>query len=314
MKKSTLIYKGLLASASVISILGSTLGAKAATLVDIELALVVDGSGSISQAVFDEHIAAIDSIFNHANFYEDFVKPLGKNPSLAVGFYHFGTVENNLGIHEVTIEKLTDWTVYNQENKSGINLNNVQKIGGFTPIGNVIDQITEELLNNDYESYKYQTEKRNFTGTNTVINLSSDGFNNLSTINPLKAAQKAFKEGVTINALALPSDVTFTQEVSGKEEQRYDEDFLWSVVDPYPTYKKLKNPDEQTDAFVIFDYAKGEQSLVDVLRLKVTKETTGVLPVSPPVNSEPENIPEPTSLFSLLAMGVWGLCKQYKKK
>ena len=329
MKKSTLTYKGLLASASVLSILGGTLQAKAATLVDIELALVVDGSGSISQQVFDEHIAAIDDLFNDENFYEDFVSPLRfvdpsiTDPSIAVGFYQFGTVANSVGIHEVAIEKLADWTLFNQENQSKIDLSNVQKIGGFTPIADVIQYVSEELLsNNDYEGYK-------------VINSSTDGFDNSSTIDPLNAARKAFRDGITINALALPSDGNIVEgNGSGKE---YDEGFLRMLVDPYSFLGVQRKNFDGDPAFLMLDYATGEKTLADALRLKVAEETTGFLPVSPlppeeqiqqlpedntedpttelivDPSADPENIPEPSSLLGLLTMGVWSLYKQYKK-
>ncbi len=328
MKQSTLIYQSFLASASFLSVLGCSLSVKAGTLtpVTIELALLYDGSDSISQTVFDEVMAATDNIFNKGNFYQDFVSPLRsvdpslEDPSIAVGFYQFGTLKNSEGTHEVAIEKLAPWTVYNEKNQSGIDLSNVQKIGGFTPIADATEKVSKNLLNNDYEGYK-------------VINLSSDGFDNSSTINPLLTARQTYRDRITLNALALPSEANVTEGIgTGKE---YNEDFLRTLVDPY-SYLGIhrKNFNKEVPAFLMLDYVTGEKTLTDALRLKIAQETTGFLPPptedpnpdnsipgdpdnsipEDPVSSDAESIPEPSSLLGLLAMSVWGLCKQYKKR
>ncbi|MGK7939659.1 MAG: VWA domain-containing protein [Crocosphaera sp.] len=326
MKQSSLAYKGFLVSASFLSIFGVSLPVKAGTLtpVTIELALLHDASDSIPQPIFDELMNATNDIFNNSNFYEDFVSPLRyidpslENPSIAVGFYQFGTVQNDEGTHDVVIEQFAPWTVYNEKNQSGVDLRNVRKIGGFTPVGDAIDKVRKDLLENDYEGHK-------------VINFSSDGFDNSSRLNPFLRAQQTYKDSITLNAIALPGEANLNEGIGSQKP--YDEDFLRQLVSPYAVWGvEGKNFNEEVPAFLMLDYVTGEKTLADAFRLKIAQETFGFLPAPPPPpndappnppddappdpldRSNTESIPEPSSLLGLLTIGVWHLCKQYKKR
>lgn len=217
MKKSTLISKGLLGTTFAASILGYGLTANAAglTQVSLELALLIDGSDSISDEHFYDQIDALGNIFNDPNFYNDFVLPLkGKqvadhknygqtvvinDPSVAVSIYQFGSgidPDNRQLVYPV-LEQIADWTVFNGQHQSGmgqLDSMTINKVGGFTPIGDVLDLMIKEFSNNSYDGHQ-------------TVNLSSDGFEteSSSSVNSLDMAFLLFDSGVTSNALAIPT-------------------------------------------------------------------------------------------------------------
>ncbi|MGB5596857.1 MAG: DUF1194 domain-containing protein [Crocosphaera sp.] len=317
MKKSTLITKSLLTVAGSFSILGYGLEVNAAKLtpVDIELAFLIDASKSISDQDFYGQINALNNIFNDPNFYNDFVLPLGQNPnhdpnidpSLAIAVYQFGTEVDATGRNKAIVEQIVDWTVYNEENQSGIGqlqANTIEKIGGFTPIGDALDVVVKDLLNNDYQG-------------KMTINFSGDAFDTFSTISYLKASQNAFRKDVTINALAISADPGLA-EAAGFEEgdPRYNLSALQTIVDPYssiPDQHKKKNFDGDP-TFVMLDYVKGNSTLEDALRLKFAEETTGKLPPPKKEESQIEKVPEPSSFLGLLVISLLGLLGQQKKR
>ena len=199
MKKLTLISKGLLGTTCAASILGYGITANAAglTSVSLELALLIDGSGSISGREFDNQLNALHNIFNDGNFYSDFVQPLkGKevqdhnnpdqtvvinDPSIAVSIYQFGSQVNTTnGRSTAILEQIVDWTLFDEGNQSGmggLDPVNVDQVGGFTPIGEMLNSIIDEFSDNAYDGHK-------------TVNISSDGFetNSKNPIGPIRTS------------------------------------------------------------------------------------------------------------------------------
>ncbi|MGK7962185.1 DUF1194 domain-containing protein [Crocosphaera sp.] len=345
MKKYTLISKGVLGTTGIVSILGFAAMANAAQLtpVSLELAIIIDASESISQDSFDRQLVALDNIFNDPNFYNDFVSPLKDipslnidDPSLAVGIFQFGS-KNNGRFHSTTdipiLEPILDWTVFNEQRQSGIgslNPSNINKVGGLTPLSDLLSLMTDELSNNDYDGHQ-------------VINLSSDGLETYSETTFSKATRDAFITGVTFNALVIPSTGTVTVQgervSSGNLDESYDVQVLQSIVDRYG----FLEPEDKNNnlagnpAFVMLDYATGEKTLEDAFRLKLGLETIGRAPAARPDVDEPntdssgpgrdssgpgegtvgnpaaQHIPEPSSLFGLLSVSLLGFLRQKKK-
>ncbi len=361
MKKYTLISKGLLGATGVVSIVGSSLIANAAELtsVSLELLLAIDASDSISDQHFDAQIHALNNIFNDANFYNDFISPLKDNPSLnidnpslAVSIFQFGSETTGDRAGDAIFEPILDWTVFNEQHQSGIGQldpNTINKIGGFTPIGDALGLMVDELSNNDYDGHR-------------VVNLSSDGFETFSSVQLSVATRDAFTSRVTFNVLAIPAiDGQIEKNISSSEQENYNLNVLQSIVDRYPTLPpQYKNKNlAGNPAFLMLDYVTGEKTIEEAFRLKLGLETIGYAPPLRPSVDEPstddtnttgsdstntdstgtgstdstgsigagsigtgtdtigesaaENIPEPSSLLGLLTISLLGLLR-YKKK
>ncbi len=340
MKKSTLISKGFLGTACLASILGYGLAGNAAVLknpVSIELALLIDGSESISDQDFDDQIDALNNIFNDPNFYNQYVLPLKglevqdhktrkpdtppiviNDPSVAVSIFQFGSEINpNDGTAgDPIFEQIVDWTVFDEQHQSGIaslNPSTINKVGGLTPIGGIIGMMVDELLDNAYNG-------------DMVVNLSSDGFDTFSSATLSEATRYAFRKGVTFNALVVPA--TLSEKVTSTSDDLYDLSTLERIVDRYPNMNPQRKNNNLTGnpAFIMLDYATGEKTLEEAFRLKLGLETIGTAPppIEPPTTdpqgdpeadpqADPEKVPEPSSLLGLLMISVLGLLGHHKK-
>ncbi|WP_107666911.1 DUF1194 domain-containing protein [Cyanothece sp. BG0011] len=296
MQKTTLISKGFLSASCVASILGCSLTANAAGLtpVSLELMLLIDASDSISSQHFDAQINALNNIFNDANFYNDFLLPLKDNPalniddpSLAVSIFQFGAATTGDTAGDPILNPILDWTVFNEQHQSGIGQldpNTITKIGGFTPLGDTLGIVIDELANNDYEGHQ-------------TVNLSSDGFDTFSSMSVPLATREAFRSGVTFNVLAIPAiGGQIEQNSFNSEEDDYDLDILQAIVDRYPNLPpQYKNNNLAGNApFLMLDYATGEKTIEDAFRLKLGLETIGYAPPSRPSVDEPDTEPTDT--------------------
>lgn len=329
MKQSTLISKVLLGTTSLAWILGYGLTANAAGLtnVSLELALLIDASEGISEEDFYGQLDALSNIFNDDNFYNDFVLPLKglevrnhngnrfdpsdtiviDDPSVAISVFQFGTefdpVTKDVG--EPILEQIVDWTVFNEEHQSGIGQLNATKIGGVSPLSDVLLLIVNELDNNAYNGRR-------------VTNLSSDGFNTYSPFSSTdlpNATRDAFLAGVTFNTLAIPINRPGGAEGSG---EFYDVSSLTMISDRFSFLNQEHKNSNLTGnpAFLMTDYVTGQKTLEEAFRLKLGLETIGKEP--PPVkptglDPESANVPEPSSLFGLLIMGLLALFPGNKK-
>ncbi|MDJ0659600.1 MAG: DUF1194 domain-containing protein [Crocosphaera sp.] len=298
MKKYTLISKGLLGATGAVSILGYGLIANAAELtpVSLELAIIIDGSQSISEENFNLQLGALDNIFNDPNFYNDFILPIKDipnlnitDPSVAVGIFQFGaeTIDQRAG--NPIFETIMDWTLFNEQRQSGIgtlNPNTIHKIGGFTPLGDLLPVMIDQFSNNDYEGHR-------------VVNISSDGFETFSETNLAVATREAFRSRVTFNGLVIPAiGGQVEKNISGDQQDNYNLKVLESMVDRYPFLepREKNNNLAGNPAFLMLDYATGEKTLEEAFRLKLGLETIGRAPASRSNVDEPGTDPTaPTS-------------------
>ncbi len=340
MKKSTLISKGFLGTTCVASILGYGLAGNAAVLnpVTLELALLIDASESISEEHFYDQIDALNNIFNDPNFYNQYVLPLrGRevqshrnrnetividDPSVAVSIFQFGSEINPSDgtAGDPIFEQIVDWTVFNEQHQSGIgqlNSSNVDKVGGLTPIGDILSLMVDELSNNAYDG-------------DMVVNLSSDGFETYSTANLSRVTMDAFRSRVTFNALVVPATLDGSRETAlHNSDDLYNLSTLQTIVDRFGdkvSPERKNNNLTGNPAFIMLDYATGEKTLEEAFRLKLGLETIGTAPdpIEPPTTdpqgdpeadpeADPEKVPEPSSLLGLLMISVLGLLRYHKK-
>lgn len=152
-------------------------GASNAMSADIELALAIDRSGSISGADFALQIGAYASALNDSNI-------LPQDGSVAIGVWSFGaSVAQHFAMADITAGNIGSLiTAIN-----GI----TQFNSGATALGPAIETATTALLAFD-------------TGaTRQVIDVSTDGFGNTGT-NQVTAANNSIAAGVdTINCIGV---------------------------------------------------------------------------------------------------------------
>ncbi|MEY3825434.1 MAG: hypothetical protein RLZZ148_246 [Cyanobacteriota bacterium] len=217
-----LLTASLLVAAGGFVVLGTTTYARAATMVDLELAFVIDGSSSTGPTAFEANNLAYYNIFTN-NFYRDVVQPLaGKELApgqigtgkIAVAAYQFG---QRLGIPTASPAspnacnndpvtgreqcQAVDWTIIASQadaNAFADKILNLLKIGGGTPLGAGIRQATfgsqafpnydmPGIINNDIDSIR------------RIFDLASDGIFSpagvppeLALVDPEIAARQAY--------------------------------------------------------------------------------------------------------------------------
>jgi hypothetical protein len=169
--------------------------AKAATLVDIELAFIVDGSGSISRTNFETQKLAYRNIFTN-NFYANIVQPLAGveigpgqigTGKIAIAMYQFGGQlgsPNDCTVNVVTRRNectAVDWTIIanqadadNFANKILGTNTGLRKIGGPTAFGAGIEQAT--FGSASFPRYKMAgITNNNIDSYHQVFDLATDG-------------------------------------------------------------------------------------------------------------------------------------------
>lgn len=145
---------------------------QAMTLVDVELAFLLDGSNSVSVEDFNLQLQAYENIFRD-NFYQSFVVPLlGQNINgsvglgkIAVAAFQFGGPEDATEPDQV-FQPIVDWTEISDQTGADQVANgfeNATKIGGFTPLGFAIEETANSMFLNDFQ------------GAQLVMDISTDG-------------------------------------------------------------------------------------------------------------------------------------------
>lgn len=145
----------------------------------IELALVLDGSGSMTTQDWQLQLKAYNSIFSD-DFYSKF---LAAGDTLYVAGYQFSK----------EIERFTDWTKITSDGEAadfGSLFSNVSHMKSGTATSKATSYASADLQNNNIKSDKM------------IIDISTDGLPNSRT-KSIAAAQKAKQEGVTVNAIGI---------------------------------------------------------------------------------------------------------------
>jgi hypothetical protein len=157
--------------------------------VDVELAFLLDGSGSISEDNFGLQLQDYESIFRN-NFYETFVASLlGQNINgsvglgrIAVAAFQFGGLTSDPNEYFQIIVGWTEISSQAGANTVANGFTNVTKINGLTPLGNAIQNTADSMFNNSFQ------------GAKLVMDIPSDGLDRPQfglSLNPIDASDYA---------------------------------------------------------------------------------------------------------------------------
>ena len=246
----------------------ATTGMGSASATTLELALVLDGSGSINAANWDLQLKGYKDVFASGTFFDNFVAP-SKYDTLVVSAYQFG--------YGVTQE--IGWTSIT-DNSSATDFGNLftfsQVKGNTNTEGAILtamggSSIYDGLLNNGIASDKMVIDIStdgvpNYCVKGGAYDVSSTGISCSSSVadsHAIAAADYARSSDITVNAIGVGS---------------VDVSFLTNLVNGTP------------DGF--FLTASGFDTFGDTLKTKLGKEIIGV--------------PEPSILF-LFGAGLLGL-------
>jgi hypothetical protein len=271
----------------------------AATMVDLELGLIIDASGSIGSDDFELQLDAYQSIFSDANFYQQFIEPGDKKQIAVSAFLFADDVRQDIG-----------WTLIDSQNAStnfGKAFENITRdgIGGLTNTGGAISTAANSIVSN------------NFDADQQSLDISTDGFPTVSppnsSLNPRDAAAEASN-----NALSNGVDAINAIGVGSSIDEAYLRDFIIGG----------KNG-SGSNAFVLT--ASDFDEFTTTLETKIQREVvtppdpdpvTPTPPVdpdpvtpTPPVDPDPVTptppvdpntgaVPEPSIMLGILAAGV----------
>jgi hypothetical protein len=177
----------------------SSFGMGTASATSMELALVLDGSGSISASDWVKQLDGYKSVFASGTFYDTYVAP-SMFDSLVVSAYQFaGTVVQEIG-----------WTSIGNNTQASdfgnmFNTTNFVKLNGSTNTEAAIRQAMQSIMDNG------------ITGSKLTIDISTDG-NPTACLDPcvnpvsdaLAAADTARSNGITINAIGVGNSISTT--------------------------------------------------------------------------------------------------------
>ncbi|KZZ49235.1 hypothetical protein A3758_31760, partial [Oleiphilus sp. HI0118] len=157
----------------------------------IELALVLDGSGSIGQSDFDLQTQAYQNIFSSGTFYDDFV--VGAD-QLYVSSWQFSA----------TTQKEQDWFLINDNASAaafGATFADIDYMQGWTNTADAISMVAGDILSN------------NIDGDELVMDISTDGVPCVSGSCPqnyaisVGEATSAASNGIVVNAIGVGSGI-----------------------------------------------------------------------------------------------------------
>ena len=177
-----------------------------ASATSMELALVLDGSGSINASNWQLQLQGYKDAFASGTFYDDYVAP-SPYDTLYVGVYQFATnVVQEIGW--TAINNNTDATAFG-------NMFTFAQLTGWTDTQGAVQHATDGLLGNGIASAKM------------VMDISTDGnptlcdggtssystncpYGSNPTLAAIQAANSSRANGVTINALGVGNYVNST--------------------------------------------------------------------------------------------------------
>jgi len=172
-----------------VAIAFSFLAVQSANALVIELALVLDGSGSISPSDWTLQVSAYESIFG-TDFMDSYVTP---GDELYISVYQFNTTVTK----EIDMQQITNDA---EAAALGVTIGNLTQGGGQTNTAGAVNVAALELTGNGIISDKM------------IIDISTDGVPYLppddAEADALAAAAAANLDGVIVNALGVGTGVS----------------------------------------------------------------------------------------------------------
>jgi Protein of unknown function (DUF1194) len=173
------------------ALLGAMGSAHAATVVDLELAFLLDSSDSITTTNFQRQLLAFQNIFRN-NFFDQYVATL-PNQRLAIAAFQFGT-----SFTAPIFRTIAGWTIITNQAEANsfaalfdpLTNPNAVKLGGGTPLALAIQSTADEIFNNDIQG-------------KSAMDISSDGGNTFPQ-DPADASDYARCAGNLNNPLCVP--------------------------------------------------------------------------------------------------------------
>lgn len=187
------------AAALAVLSLGITAPAQAKTLVDLELVLAVDVSGSVDATEFGLQRQGYIDAFNDSSVWNAIAQGSLKQIAVTLVYWSGGSQQ----------DQAVGWTLIDsfqaaQDFATAI-LNTTRPFSGLTGIAAAINFSNNLIATNDFD------------GTRKVIDVSGDGTENVNTTAALLAARDAFcgpssnlKTGYAINGIAIESSAAST--------------------------------------------------------------------------------------------------------
>jgi len=323
-----LLTASLLVAAGGFVVLGTTAHARAATMVDLELAFVIDGSDSIGLTAFEANNRAYYNIFTN-NFYRDFVQPLaGKELApgqigtgkIAVAAYQFGqrlgvptagpASPNACNFNPVTGREqcqAVDWTIIASQadaNAFADKILNLLKIGGGTPLGAGIRQAT--FGSQAFPNYNMSGMiNNNIDSIRRIFDLASDGIfspagvpTELGFVDPLDAAAESHDPSL-YDPSYLPDEGVTVLNIIGSPNTLNNQDRIDGLLDAFQGATNLNGTPGR-----LFNPRDLGSPYQEVLNEKILQET------QPPAAS----IPEPSLVLGLLSLGLLGIGSKLIKR
>jgi hypothetical protein len=267
---------------------------QAITLVDVELAFLLDGSDSVSEGNFNSQLQAYENIFRN-NFYETFVAPLlGQNINGSVGLGRISVAAFQFGgpidatEPDQAFQTIVDWTEISDQagaDQVADGFENVTKIGGFTPLGLGIEETAISMFTNSFQ------------GAQLVMDISSDGFDDPQdglVVDPIAASDFARCAGNLDNCPQFPEVAPGGVNVINAIANR--ETLISSVLLNQITYGTNLSGDTATIFFAdnISDYEA-------TLRAKISTELI------------PPRTPEPSLVLAMVTLGLVGIATKWTR-
>lgn len=200
---NTSVYLNLVRLVCGLSICGMAVSANAATVVDVEMALIIDSSSRVSASYFNSQKQAYYNIFTQTfqapdtgqstNFYNYFVAPLiGTNINNHTGIGKIAVSTIQFGDSAIMIMPWTEISSQSQATAFGNGfLGLTQFSNSGSNIGGAIDLATQGITNND------------FTGSHVAFAVVTDGISDGTNPSVSDASSYALTHGVdVINAVA----------------------------------------------------------------------------------------------------------------
>jgi Protein of unknown function (DUF1194) len=155
--------------------------AHALTLVDTELFLSIDSSGSVDDSEFNLQRTGYVNAFKDATIQSQ-IASLPKGLAVALGYWS-GSAQQNVAVAWTLLKTATD-----ANNFADLIAATTRPFGGGTEPDKAINFAANQLLTNDFEGKK-------------IIDVSGDGAGNAT--RTLNARNNAFNQGITINGLPI---------------------------------------------------------------------------------------------------------------